>query len=167
MNASENICHEVMDASEITSCKTLILGVGNILLGDEGVGIHVVKMLEKINLGSKVELLDGGTGGFHLLSALQGYPKIIMIDASLDDYAEGHIRCLKPKFSSDFPRSLSAHDVGLKDLLDAMILLDNMPDMTLIAISIKDLNNLSINLTPTIERAAEEVVSLIIKQLQD
>ena len=141
---------------------TLILGVGNILLGDEGVGIHVVKMLENKKLSSRVELLDGGTGGFHLLSALQGYPKIIMIDASLDDFPEGHIRSLKPKYSSDFPRSLSAHDVGLKDLIDAMILLDAMPEMTLIAISIKDLDNLSTELTPVIEKAAEEAVDLVL-----
>ena len=154
-----------MNSSAKTIPSTLILGVGNILLGDEGVGIHVIKMLEKVNLPSHVGILDGGTGGFHLLSALQGYPKIVMVDARLDNFPEGHVRCLKPKYSKDFPRSLSAHDVGLKDLLDAMILLDAMPDITLIAISIKDLDNLSIELTPTIEKSAHKVLDVVLELL--
>jgi len=48
------------------SDNILILGIGNLLLGDEGVGVHCIKELEKTNLPEKVQLLDGGTGGFHL-----------------------------------------------------------------------------------------------------
>ena len=53
--------------------KTLILGVGNLLLKDEGVGIHVIRALENKNLPDNVDLMDGGTGGLHLLSWLQEY----------------------------------------------------------------------------------------------
>ena len=153
--------------TENTTAATLILGVGNILLGDEGVGIHIIKKLEQMNLGSDVAILDGGTGGFHLLSELQGYPNIVMLDASLDDFPEGHVRCLKPKYSKDFPRSLSAHDVGLKDLLDAMVLLESMPDITLITISIKDLNNLSVDLTPSVEKAADKALNVVLELLNN
>ena len=48
----------------------LILGIGNFLLGDEGIGVHMIQFLEKIKLSANVSLLDGGTGGFHLLSYL-------------------------------------------------------------------------------------------------
>ena len=62
--------------------ETLVLGVGNLLLKDEGVGIHVIKALENEKLPAHVHLMDGGTGGLHLLSWLQGYDRIIMIDAA-------------------------------------------------------------------------------------
>ena len=65
--------------------ETLVLGVGNLLLKDEGVGIHVIKALENEKLPAHVHLMDGGTGGLHLLSWLQGYDRIIMIDATLDN----------------------------------------------------------------------------------
>jgi hydrogenase maturation protease len=61
--------------------KTLVLGVGNLLLKDEGVGIHAVCALEKEDLPPDVSLMDGGTGGLHLLGWLQSYDRIIMIDS--------------------------------------------------------------------------------------
>ena len=51
--------------------KTLVLGLGNVIMGDEGVGVHVVRALEKHTLPAGVECLDGGTGGFILLEPLQ------------------------------------------------------------------------------------------------
>ena len=72
--------------------ETLVLGVGNLLLKDEGVGIHVIKALENEKLPAHVHLMDGGTGGLHLLSWLQGYDRIIMIDATLDNNLPGTVR---------------------------------------------------------------------------
>ena len=69
--------------------KTLILGVGNLLLKDEGVGIHVIRALEKETLPAHVTLMDGGTGGLHLISWLTGYDHIIMVDATLDSNPPG------------------------------------------------------------------------------
>lgn len=145
--------------------KYLILGIGNFLLGDEGVGIHVVRELEKAHLPSEVDLLDGGTGGLHLLGILQEYEKVILIDACLDDYPEGHIRRISPKYSTDFPPSLSAHDVGLKDLVNSMLLLEDIPEITLIAISVKDFNRLAVSLTPVIAKASRRAVKLTLNLL--
>ncbi|MDR0825083.1 MAG: hydrogenase maturation protease, partial [Prevotella sp.] len=71
--------------------KTLILGVGNLLLKDEGVGIHVIQALEQEQLPSGIHLMDGGTGGFHLMSWLEEYERIIMIDATLDNNPPGTV----------------------------------------------------------------------------
>ena len=60
----------------------LILGVWDFLMGDEGVGVHAIKILEKENLRQRVDLLDGRTGGFHLIGHLESYPYVIMIDAT-------------------------------------------------------------------------------------
>ena len=97
--------------------KTLILGVGNLLLKDEGVGIHVIHALEKETLPSGVHLIDGGTGGFHLIAWLEEYDRIVMIDATLDNNPPGTVRQLKPRYASDFPPLMSAHEIGLRDMI--------------------------------------------------
>ena len=141
------------DLSEI-----LILGVGNILLQDEGIGIHAVRELEKMEWPDHVKLLDGGTGGFHMLSVFQEYKTIIMIDAALDQDPPGTIKVLEPKFSKDFPRALSSHDIGLKDLLDSANLLGPLPKIHLIAVTIKPQQNLEMELTENMRNILPEIV---------
>ncbi len=144
--------------------NTLVLGIGNILLRDEGAGIHVVTRLEKEGF-TGADLIDGGTGGFHLLGLLQDYQRVIIADASLDQHPAGHVRVLHPRYARDFPVQLSAHEIGLKDLLDAVYLLGNAPEIYLVAISIKDFQELGMELSPEVEEAiplaAEKVKELI------
>lgn len=140
--------------------QILVLGIGNILLSDEGVGIHVVSSLQR-ELYCDADLMDGGTGGFHLLGFIQSYKTVILIDASLDEFAAGHVRVLIPRYAKDFPSQLSAHEIGLKDLLDAAFLLGNMPQIHLIAISVKDFQKLGMDLTPQVEAAIPEAVKQV------
>ncbi len=135
----------------------LVLGIGNILMNDEGIGIHVVSQLENEGF-DRADLMDGGTGGFHLLGFIQSYKKVILVDASLDDFPAGHIRVLTPRYAKDFPKQLSAHEVGLKDLLDAAFLLGNMPEIQLVAISVKDFQDMGMELTPEVEKVIPEAV---------
>ncbi len=147
----------------------LVLGIGNILLNDEGVGIHVVNALEKEGYKS-ADLMDGGTGGFHLLAFIQSYKTVIIIDAALDQFPTGHVRVLYPKYAKDFPTQLSAHEIGLKDLLDAAFLLGNMPQIHLVAVSIKDFQDMGMKLTPEVEAAIPEAVKQVkelVKSLQN
>jgi hydrogenase maturation protease len=147
----------------------LVLGIGNLLLNDEGAGIHVVTRLEKENYKS-ADLMDGGTGGFHLLGFIQSYKKIIIVDASLDQYPAGNVRVLHPKYAKDFPHQLSAHEIGLKDLIDAAFLLGNVPDICLVAISIKDFQEIGMELTPEVEKAilvAMEKVKELVSSFAD
>jgi hydrogenase maturation protease len=130
----------------------LVLGIGNILLRDEGAGIHVVISLEREGF-TEADLMDGGTGGFHLLGYIQSYKTIIIIDASLDDFPAGNVRVLHPKYAKEFPRQLSAHEIGLKDLLDSAYLLGNMPQIHLVAISIKDFQELGMELSDEVREA--------------
>jgi hydrogenase maturation protease len=140
--------------------KILVLGIGNILMNDEGVGIHVVSRLEKEGVPG-ADLMDGGTGGFHLLGFIQSYSTIIIIDASLDDHPPGHVRVLHPRYANDFPKQLSAHEIGLKDLIDAANLLGNMPHLHLVAISVKDFQDMGIELSPEVEQAIPEAMRCV------
>lgn len=143
--------------------KILVLGIGNVLMEDEGVGVEVIRYLEQIKLSDNVELLDGGTGGFHLLSQLSDHKLIIMVDASLDDECEGTINLTEPKFASDFPKALSAHDIGLRDLVESLILINKFPKIYLFTISIKHFHNVSMQLSPEIQRAIPQVASKILE----
>jgi hydrogenase maturation protease len=105
--------------------------------------------------------MDGGTGGFHLLGYIQSYKTLIIVDASLDDYPAGHIRLLKPRYAKDFPKQLSAHEIGLKDMLDAAGLLGDMPQIHLVAISVKDFQDMGMELSAEVEGAIPEAIKCI------
>jgi hydrogenase maturation protease len=146
--------------------QILILGIGNLLMGDEGVGVHVVRYLEMHAKPEQADILDGGTGGFTLLGYFQQYPKIILVDATIDGQKAGNISLLKPKFSSDYPPTLTAHDIGLKDLLDALYLTDHQPEIWLYTISIEKLDRISLELSPEIERIVPEVCRRIARTVE-
>ena len=145
--------------------KTLILGVGNLLLRDEGVGIHVIRELEKENLPPDVSLMDGGTGGLHLINWLQDYDRIIMVDATLDNNPPGTIRLIKPRYASDFPHLMSAHEIGLRDMIEAMSLMGHLPEIQLIVISAADISDVGMDLSPELQAVIPEIVQLVKNQL--
>jgi len=125
----------------------LVLGIGNILMGDEGVGVEVVRQVEQRPLPGDVTCLDGGTGGFHLLGVLQQARHVILVDATVDGAPVGTLRRLQPRYSADYPRTLTAHDIGLKDLLDALYLLGGAPCVTLFAVSIAPLQEMGVGVS--------------------
>ncbi len=141
--------------------KILVLGIGNVLMGDEGVGVHSIKELEKSSWPENVHFLDGGTGGFHLLEYLQHYKTIIMIDATMDGRPPGTLRLIKPKFSSDFPKALSAHDIGLKDLVESASLLGHLPEVYLITVSINTVQPMQMEMSPDVSGAIPSVVKQV------
>ena len=145
--------------------KTLILGVGNLLLKDEGIGIHAILALEKENLSPDVSLIDGGTGGLHLVNWLRGYDRIIMIDATLDDNPPGTIRLIQPRYASDFPPLMSAHEIGLRDMIAAMCLTDDLPVILLIVISVADISEVGTELSPELQAVVPEIIQVVKNQL--
>ena len=139
----------------------LILGVGNVLMGDEGAGVHAVRLLEREGGVPGVTLVDGGTGGFHLLSYLSDYDPVVMIDATLDGRPPGTVAVIEPKYASDFPRSLSAHDIGLRDLVESAALLGTLPKIYLVTLSVDTLQPMQTSLSPAVQEALPRVVSLV------
>ena len=144
------------------SKSILILGVGNYLMGDEGVGVHLIQELAKTDIPEGVDILDGGTGGFLLLNCFEAYKSIIFVDATMDGQEEGTISLIRPKFASDFPSALSVHDVGLKDMIEAVYLMDNKPDMHLITISIKDVVPMTVELSENVKKAIPKTIEKIL-----
>jgi hydrogenase maturation protease len=146
--------------------KTLVLGLGNVIMGDEGVGVHVVRAIEKHTLPAGVECLDGGTGGFILLEPLQSAGRIILIDAAADGNPPGTVTRTTPRFSSDYPPTLTAHDIGVKDLLDAFYMQGGSRDVVLYAIAIDPRQSISMELSPEIAGAVQEAEERILAELR-
>jgi hydrogenase maturation protease len=147
--------------------EILILGIGNVLLADEGIGVHAVRALESESLPGNAHLLDGGTGGFHLLSLFQQYLKIILIDATLDGREPGTVSLLKPKYAKDFPQTLSAHDIGLKDLVQSAALLGYSPEIFLVTVSISDQQPLEMELSEAVRNSIGKVIEVVRKIIKD
>jgi hydrogenase maturation protease len=132
---------------------TLVLGIGNLLMGDEGVGVHALRAFARDPWPESVTLLDGGTGGFHLLEYLSDYPRIVMVDATMDGAPAGTVSVLTPRYASDFPRALTAHDIGLRDLIESAALLGPLPDITLVTVSIEEIRSMVTELSAPVEAA--------------
>ena len=134
-------------------------------MGDEGVGVHAVRLLERRAWPPHVSLLDGGTGGFHLLSHVADCDTLVMLDAALDGRAPGTVSIIEPRYAANFPRTLSAHDVGLKDLVESAALLGTLPRVVLVTVSVADSQPMQVAMSPPVEaslgRVADTVAGLV------
>lgn len=138
--------------------RILVLGIGNYLMGDEGVGVHIIHALSKMELPDNVDIMDGGTGSFNLMPILAQYPLAIFIDATMDLKTPGAINVLYPKFANDFPTVLSVHDVGLKDMIDALEFKGELPKIILITVTIKEIIPMTIELTDNVKKSIPKAV---------
>lgn len=113
---------------QVTS-KTLVLGVGNLLLSDEGVGIRVIeRLVETYDLPESVQILDGGTLGLDLLYYLEGVENLLIVDAVEMEKTPGTLLRMEgeevPAFLSI---KMSPHQIGIPDMLFAAKLKDLYP----------------------------------------
>ena len=109
--------------------KPLILGVGNILLSDEGVGVRVVQELEKRpEIQPHFDIIDGGTCGMELLDAMANREHLIIVDAVLANKQPGEIVVLHDEqVPTFFSRKISPHQLGICDVLSSLKLTDEFP----------------------------------------
>lgn len=147
--------------------RILVMGVGNVLMGDEGVGVHAVRQLDARPWPPHVTVLDGGTGGFHLLSHFSECDVLIMIDATLDGRPPGTVSVIEPRYATDYPKALSAHDIGLKDLVESAALLRMLPRVLLITVSVAELQNMQMTLSPAVEASLPRVIGLVARHIAD
>jgi hydrogenase maturation protease len=148
-------CIQAQDA------PVLVLGIGNVLLGDEGVGVHVLRALEQEPSLARVRLLDGGTGGVNLLAEFDGVRAVLLVDATRDGSPAGTVRYRQPRRVGELPRGLGAHDFGLKDLFAAAALLGRMPELHLYTIAVEHVQPMCTELSPAVAAAVPDVVARV------
>jgi len=148
--------------------KLPVIGLGNLLMGDDGAGIYVINELRKQNLPEEVDIIDGGTGGVELIDILASSRTVIVIDAIM---THGNsitgIRLFSPDafiFKED--NGYSLHDVELTSVLSLMRALDlEIPEIKIVGIPAADIRP-RIGLSEECSRWIPEAVELIVKMLQ-
>ena len=147
--------------------KIVILGVGNILLSDEGVGVHVANELMKMELPPEVSVVEGGTDGFRLLNVITEADLLIVIDAIKGGADPGSIY----RFDIDDIRNCpsgfktSVHQIGILEVIDLSELIGKKPHTTIIGIEPKSLE-MGMELTPEIRSKIPRIIELILEELK-
>lgn len=148
--------------------KIMVLGVGNILLRDEGIGVRVVEHLkEAYRFPDNVELLDGGTAGLDLLPVVRDVDHLIIVDTVKTNEPPGAIF----RFTSDdievkVPYKTSLHQIGMVEVFAIAEALGRKINGVIIGIQPEDMSDWGLELTPTIEAKIPELMALVLKELE-
>jgi hydrogenase maturation protease len=149
--------------------KISVIGLGNILLGDEGVGVHAVEALKrKYDFPEEVRLLDGGTLGLDLLHLIEGMDGVLFIDAVDLKESPGTIAVIEGEDIPSFLEpKLSLHHVGLADLLFASSFLGTRPaEIALVGIQPETLD-IGLELSKTVMDRFEQLLQAIVEKLRE
>ncbi len=149
--------------------RVIIVGVGNYLLGDEGVGIHVVSRIKECPLPEGVEVVDGGVGGLFLLDFLEKADKVIFIDAVLGGGKPGDIYIVKPEeVEKGLVKSLtSSHDVSLPLVIKVAREMGLLPETVIVGVEPKNYSEVTINLSREVESVIPKVIKAVLKLVDD
>jgi len=146
----------------------LILGIGNLLLKDEGVGVHVVERLREIPLPENVEVLDGGTAGLDLVDFIGGRKKLIVIDAVNAGEKPGTIYRLTEENLDIKPKAITSfHEIDFLDALHMSEVMDSRPEeIVIIGIEPKDMSG-GLELSPEVEERIPRIIEVVMKELNN
>ena len=140
----------------------MVLGLGNILMGDEGFGVHVVRRLQQSELPCQVRIVEGGVEGLNLLGHLEGIKRLLVVDVMMIDIKPGELRLIEAEQMPGEPgkQIVSFHQVGVLELMHLAELIGYQPEVTFLVTrpEIMDWNmELSPKLQSAVDQAVEEV----------
>ena len=145
----------------------VVLGVGNILLSDEGVGVHVANKLMEINLPSGVEVVEGGTDGFGLINVVTGADRLIVVDAVKGGAPPGSIYRFDIKDAPSYPDAYktSFHQVGILEVVHLSELVGRTPETTIIGVEPKSVDT-GMELSPEVHAKLPKIIELIFEEIK-
>ncbi|MBN2446322.1 MAG: HyaD/HybD family hydrogenase maturation endopeptidase [Phycisphaerae bacterium] len=145
---------------------TLVLGLGNILMRDEGIGVRVIEALQGRQLPPGVELFDGATAGPDLLDVLAGRRQVIVIDALDGDYEPGTVLLLNASDLAAQPRQcVSLHEIGLFETLAMTRMLGESPRGVVI-IGVKPFDvSCGLALSPGLTHLLPRIIDVVLAEL--
>lgn len=146
----------------------VVLGLGNLLMEDEGVGIHALRTLqEEYSFEPQIELIDGGTSGLDLLPFFKADGRMIMLDAMTFDQPPGTIgRVENEDILARLNTKTSVHHLGLSDLMAMARLTEVVPkEIILFGVQPESIE-LEVELTETVKNAIPKLIVYVIEQLK-
>ncbi|HOV86223.1 MAG TPA: HyaD/HybD family hydrogenase maturation endopeptidase [Syntrophobacteraceae bacterium] len=148
--------------------QILVLGVGNLLLQDEGVGVRVIETLEAgYAFSSNVTLLDGGTLGLRLLDPISRADHLIVVDAVQNGEAPGTLYFLDGKnLFNRVTFKNSMHQLDLREALAYAEVLGNSPTAVVIGIEPGDISPWGLELTESVQSRLEDMAGLVLKEIE-
>lgn len=146
----------------------LLLGVGNILLTDEGIGVEVIRAFEEnYHTPSDLEVVDGGTAGMELLDFLVDKDVVIIVDAVKNKAEPGTVIMLEDNdIPALFAQKVSPHQLGLGDLLSSLIMLDRYPKKIYLVGAIPESIEPHIGMTDTLSSKVKPMLNYVLELLQ-
>jgi hydrogenase maturation protease len=144
--------------------KVLILGIGNLLKSDDGLGVHIIRYIEESGavLPDGIELLDGGTAGFDLLGLIENYDKIVIVDALRADDTPGSIYRFAPEHAVETRSRYSLHEVGIMEVIRLLKIMDRNPEIEFVGIVPENINDDEINISPAVRNSIPRAVEVIL-----
>ncbi|NVM56599.1 MAG: HyaD/HybD family hydrogenase maturation endopeptidase, partial [Desulfobacterales bacterium] len=143
------------------------LGVGNLLMSDEGVGVHVANKLMEMDLPAGVEVVEGGTDGFGLMNVVTGAKRLIVVDAIKAGGAPGSIYRFDIKDAPTYPDAYktSVHQIGILEVIHLSELVGQTPETTIIGVEPKSLTT-GMELSPEVRAKLPRVIELILEEVK-
>ena len=151
----------------ISPQKIVILGVGNLLLSDEGVGVHVANELMKLDLPPEVSVVEGGTDGFRLLNVITEADRLIVIDSVKGGAEPGSIYRFDINKVRNCPSGfkISVHQIGILEVINLSELIGKKPSTTIIGVEPKSLE-MGMELSPEVKAKIPRIIELILEELK-
>ncbi len=148
--------------------KIVIIGIGNVLLMDEGIGVHVINELEKHDLPRNLELYDGGTGGFKLTDLMCGAGMVIFIDAVETGKVPGTVTTFKSEdVCSIYPKKkYSLHDTDLLEVIKIAELLDKPPEIEIVGVQPKTINY-GTDLSKELVDSMSNIINAVLRRIEE
>ncbi len=144
----------------------LILGVGNTIQMDDGVGVHVIEEMKKDLLPAEIELFDGGTLGYDLLGAIEGRKKIIVIDAVKGQQPPGTLYKFSPE---DVPANNnydSLHQLGIIEAIRLAGLQNKAPEKTIIIGVEPEIIDWGLSLTDIVKEKIPRIIDMVMDEVK-
>ncbi|MFC1957165.1 hydrogenase maturation protease [Chloroflexota bacterium] len=151
--------------------KTMIIGIGNSLLGDDGVGVHIARRLSRLIKDENVDVVDANMGSLNLLDFILGYDKLIIIDAIMtkqnrigEIYRLGQEKISEPVYTA----ATSPHHFNLPATIEIgrRLFPSEMPkEVVIYAVGAQDVAQVSEEITDEVKKAIPGVISLVLEEI--
>jgi hydrogenase maturation protease len=161
-----NTSESLGGGSDAPPKRVIVLGVGNLLLSDEGLGVHVAKKLMEMELPPGVQVVEGGTDGFRLMNVVTEADRLIIVDAVKGGEAPGSIYRFDIKDAPTYPDAYktSVHQIGILEVVHLSELVGKTPETVIIGVEPRSLD-MGMELSPEVEAKLPRIIELVFEEV--